>query len=54
MNDQILKLVKELADVWHIEGSHPEYHRAEKERLKKQWPKLYNSVSKIANIFPKI
>lgn len=31
-----------LRQIWLEEGVNPAYHRAQQERLKKEWPLLYN------------
>jgi hypothetical protein len=36
--------IQKVIDVWTIEGKCPEYHKAQKKILKKNWPTLYNAI----------
>lgn len=36
---------------WLVEGKNPAYHRAQKERLRREWPTLYQAIQAMAEAF---
>lgn len=39
--------IKALREAWFVQGTHPEYHRRQQERLKKEWPTLYRAIKNL-------
>lgn len=33
-----------ILQAWMVEGKNPAYHRAQKERLRREWPTLYQAI----------
>lgn len=50
MEKHTLDRVKEVIEAWNNKGSHPEYHDAMKLKLHMEWPKLHDSIHKLASI----
>ena len=40
--------LKIAVDAWNIEGRNPEYHRMMKEKLRKEWPVLFEALSSLS------
>lgn len=41
------ELTKAVLLAWRIEGRSPVYHRAQKSRLRRQWPMLYDAINEL-------
>lgn len=43
-------VVKDIVDAWEIEGVNPQFHREQKERLRKEWGTLYYAIAKFIRV----
>lgn len=42
-----IEALDDLLYAWRVAGPHPEIHQQEKDRLKKNWPRLYHAIEEI-------
>ena len=43
-------IMDKIIKAWCIEGINPEYHRKQQERLRKEWPAMYNAIQEAIKI----
>lgn len=49
--DKVNSPISAVLRAWKVEGRSPSYHRKQKDRLRGEWPSLYNSLSRLVYVY---